>query len=457
MAELSKPIVNNYILKFIKSFFNKKNKSDIASRMAKSVFWSMAGALISRGLMLIASIIVARILGKEVYGEFGIIRSTVNMFFVFAGFGLGMTATKYVAEYRVSDPDRAGQIIVISELFAIVTGLLVAVAVVALAPLLAEKSLNAPHLTGVLRIGALILFINALNGAQTGALAGFEAFKTIAKVNTGVGLTSFPLLTLGTWFGGLKGAVWALAANMAINWLLNNIALRKELTKFNVSFTFSKSFKELPILWKFSLPATLSSIMVSPVLWVCDAMLVNQPDGFSQMAIFSAANQWKIAILFIPGMICQIVLPMLSNLKNPNQNDDYIKILKYNIYINAGVSLIMASIVSLFSKFIMNSYGLGFNTGKWVLLILAFSSVLISINSVIGQAIASKNLMWYGLLFNGLWAVVLFIVSLFFLRLGMGAIGLALANLIAYMLHTLWQFAFLLNITFYESKHRVLE
>ena len=50
------------------------------------------------------------------------IQSTVGMFGVFAGFGLGLTATKHVAEFRQSDPDRAGRIIGLSGLFAIGPG-----------------------------------------------------------------------------------------------------------------------------------------------------------------------------------------------------------------------------------------------------------------------------------------------------------------------------------------------
>ena len=86
----------------------------------------MAGAVISRGLMLAATVLVARMLGKTVYGELGMIQSTVGMFGVFAGFGLGLTATKHVAEFRQSDPDRAGRIINLSCLVAVFTGGLMA-------------------------------------------------------------------------------------------------------------------------------------------------------------------------------------------------------------------------------------------------------------------------------------------------------------------------------------------
>jgi len=433
-----KSIASTYCPSFFRPLFNRIEKSPLASRLATGVFWSMAGAVISRGLMLMASILVARMLGREVYGEFGMIQSTVNMFVVFAGFGLGLTATKHVAEFRQSDPERAGRIMALSGLFTLVAGTLVTVAVFIFAPWLATKTINAPHLAPLLRIGAFILLINGLNGAQTGALAGFEAFKTIAKVNLGVGLASFPLLVGGAYWGGLHGAVWALLLNMAVNWLLNHLALRKEAVRFGVPFAFRGCTCEWPILWKFSLPAALGGFMVSPVLWGCNALLVNQPGGYGQMGIFDAANQWRMAVLFIPSMVGKIALPMLSNLNGLDDQVRYWKMLKYNIILNGGVGLAIALPIALLAPWIMQSYGEGFEEGCWVLVCLVFSAALIAINSVVGQAIASKSKMWVGLLLNLLWGITMVGIAYMFIQKGLGALGLALAYLIAYALHTLW-------------------
>ena len=52
----------------------------------------------------------------------GMIQSTVGGFGTFAGFGLGVTAAKHVAESRRSEPARAVRIIVLSSIVAIVTG-----------------------------------------------------------------------------------------------------------------------------------------------------------------------------------------------------------------------------------------------------------------------------------------------------------------------------------------------
>jgi len=427
-------------------YWDRVESSALGSRMAQGAFWSIGGAVISRGLMLFASILVARMLGREVYGEFGMIRTTLNMFLVFAGFGLGMTATKHVAEFRVTDPTRAGRIMAISGLFAVGTGTLVALGLYIFAPWLAFHTINAPHLVGELRIGAFILLLNALNGAQTGALAGFEAFKAIAKVNLVVGLASFPLLVGGAYFGGLRGAVWALAVNMIINWLLNHLALRREAARHQVPFSCKECFTEWPILWRFSLPAAMSGIMLSPVLWATNAMLVNQRGGYGQMGLYDAANQWRMAILFIPGVVGQIVLPMLANLNGLDDQVRYRKALKCNALINGCVALVVALPVALLAHPIMRSYGPDFEEGALSLALLSMSTILVALNSVVGQAIASKGRMWIGFIFNLMWATVFLALSYYFIHNGYGVVGLALANLIAYLAHSIWQAGYVFKV-----------
>jgi len=439
-------IIHVFCPQRLKPYWSRIESSDIGSRLAGGAFWVLAGSIISRGLMLCATILVARFLGKTVYGELGMIQSTIGMFGVFAGFGLGLTATKHVAEFRTTAPERAGRIIAISGLFAMFSGGVIATSLLIFAPWLAEHTINAPHLTNVLRIGAIILFINALNGAQTGALSGFEAFKTIAGVNLFVGLLSFPILVTGAYFGNLTGAAWALVINLSINWLLNHLALRKEAHQQNIPFTFQNCTKEWHILWKFSLPAALSGFVVGPVNWACGALLVNQPNGYAEMGIFNAANQWRLAILFIPQMLGQVLLPLLSNLHGKSEDKHYKKVLRLNLFLNTSLAVLVVIPLSLLANFIMKTYGSGFDEGSNVLRILAFSAVLVAANSVVGHAIVSKGKMWFGCIFNCLWAIALLTVASILLQKGYGALGLAYATLIAYLFHTLWQSIYLATI-----------
>jgi len=435
-----KSIASTCCPSFLRPLFDRVENSPIGSRLARGVFWSMAGAVISRGLMLCATVLVARMLGKIVYGELGMIQSTVGMFGVFAGFGLGLTATKHVAEFRQSDPERAGRIIGISGLVAMGTGGLMALGLFIFAPWLAEHTINAPHLAGVLRIGALILFINALNGAQTGALAGFEAFKTIAHVNLFVGLISFPILVAGAYFGGLTGAVWALAINLCFNWLLNHLALRKEAKRYQVPFTLHSCSQELPILWKFSLPAVLAGSMVGPVNWACNAMLVNRPDGYGEMGIFSAANQWYAMLMFLPGILGGVVLPVLSDQLGQNKTKQSMKTLILAIKMNMLIVTPLVLVASIASPYIMSLYGEGFSDGWPTLVVVLMTAGLLAVQTPVGQIIAASGRMWIGFAMNMGWALT-FIVSTLLL-VDYGSVGLASARMLSYIIHATWTFGF---------------
>lgn len=410
-------------------FFKRIEASNVGSRLAHGIFWSMAGSVISRGLMLCATILVARMLGKTVYGELGMIQSTVGMFGVFAGFGLGLTATKHVAEFRQSDPERAGHIIGISGLFAMGTGGLMALGLLIFAPWLAESTINAPHLTGVLRIGALILFINALNGAQTGALAGFEAFKTIAYVNLFIGLISFPILVCGAYFGGLTGAVWALAINLCFNWLLNHIALRKEARRYSIPLTSRNCCRELPILWKFALPATLSGIMVGPANWVCRALLTNQPNGYDEIGILTAALVFQSLLMFISGMLSAPLLSMISNSGSSISNN----LATVNILATWIIGAIFAIPLLCFPEMVQMLFGTDFATHSFrvTFSLVTFSEIVVMFSAGMARVLIAKNLLWWGFFSNALWAITLIGSSMFLVC--WGAQGLAASLAIAYV------------------------
>ncbi len=418
---------------FLHPVLNRMEASPIGYRLAKGVFWSMAGTVISRGLMLFASILVARILGKTGFGELGIIQSTVGMFGVFAGFGLGLTAIKHVAEFRINNPVRAGRIISLSLLVALITGGLMALGLLLSAPWLAMHTINAPHLSGVLRIGTLILFINALNGAQTGALSGFEVFKTIACINLLVGLISFPILITGAYFGGVTGAVWALVINLGINWLLNHMALRKETRRYNILFSIRDCYKELPILWKFSFPSVLSEAIVVPVIWVCNTMIVNQPDGYKELGIFTASLVFHQILLFASNMLNAPLLSILSN-TGVTKNT---RLETTNIISSWILGLFPSLLFLCFPEIINIFFGSQYqgHTLKATFIIVVFYTSILTYRAGLLRVLQSKSLLWWGLLNNLLWAVVLLSTAYFLVK--WGAIGLAASFAIAYIINSI--------------------
>ncbi len=425
-----------------KAAFQTWHADSLRGRFARGAVWSLAGAVVSQGSNLAASIITARLLGREEFGKFGIIQSTVSMLGVFAGAGLGLTATKYVAEFRTRDPERASRIIALGSTAAMLSGTLLSVALFVCAPLLAAKTLNAGDLAGGLRIASLLLFFNAVNGAQTGALSGFEAFKAIASINLMRGLILLPVSAAAVFYGHLQGAIWALAATSAATCLIAHALLRRECATNGIRPSFSSGLVERRVLWSFSTPAFLSSALTAPTIWAASAMLVNQPAGYAEMGVFSVANQWRTAIAFMPGVLSQSALPLLSNLNGEGDTSRYRKALRWNLGLTAVAAAVVAIPVAFSAPLIMRLYGHDFLNGSLVLVLSAATAVLACVNGVVGTAILSTGSVWVGFAFNALWAGVFLATSYTFIPRNL-AIGLAGSLLAAYIAHTIWQAIYL--------------
>ena len=418
----------------------------LRARFTLGIVWSLAGAVVSRGFLLAASILCARFLGKEGFGALGMIQSTAGMFGIFAGLGLGLTATKYVAEFRRQDPEKTGRILALSASASFVFGCVITVLLILLAPFLAMKVLATAKLAGPLAIGSGLVFFGAMNGAQTGALAGFEAFKTIARVNVLSGIASFPLIVLGVWRGGLNGAVWGWVAALAINWALNNRAVRRECATANISYQFSTCHRELSMLHRFSLPAFLASVVVGPGIWVCNALLVHQHEGYAELGIYTAADKWRLLILFVPTSVFTMVLPVLSNLYGEGDNVGFRKVFRANLKLNASLALLAALVIAAFAGPIMAIYGGSFRAGRLVLIVLAFSALPEALNAILGQPLIAAHKMWWRFMFDVLLVVILMTLG-WILIPKWGALGLAVSYGLAYALTSLGLFLFIRDQT----------
>lgn len=411
--------------------------SPLGVRLVHGACWSLAGAVIARGLGLLSSILVARMLGKSAFGEFGIIQSTIVLFGTFAGFGLGITATKFISQYRTVDPEKAGRIRALSSSFAWVTSVITALVLFVMAPWLAENTLAAPQLSGLLKIGSLLLLLTAVNGAQTGALSGVEAFKSIAKINLISGLLNFPLMVGGVWLLGLTGAVWGMVAATALNWLLNHLAIRRECANFGIPYTYNGCWAEKEVLWKFALPAMISGVLYAPTEWVLSAILVNQPDGYGQMGLFNAAKQWHVLILYLPNTLSSMTLPILSNLLGEGNRQQFNRMVVINSLGLTGLALAVSVPVALFSGSIMGAYGRDFVAGRNVLLMVCVYSVLWAANIVIGQVLWSTGSSGLAMVLAAVRAAIL--LGCFTFVTSRSAVGMALAYTITYAVQTIYQ------------------
>jgi len=180
--------------------------------------------------------------------------------------------------------------------------------------------------------------------------------------------------------------------------------------------------------------------MVGPVTWVCNTLLVNQPNGYAEMGIFNAANQWRNALLYLPGVLAIPSITLMSNAIASNKISTAQKVYFKTTLFNGILLLPVVVLLSIYSPWIMKTYGPQFSSGWQVMVLLLVVALLLSIEATASNLIIATGKMWFGFIMNSGWAVIL-ILSTYFLAY-MGAKGLALSYLISYVIHGIWTFGY---------------
>ena len=368
------------------------------SVLLKDSFWALLGSVLGKGLSLVAGILVARFLGKEMYGQFGILKNTLLNIAVFSTLGLGYTGTRFVAKYIESGVSKTIRLIY---QITIVASSVMAIAVLVFAQPLAFF-IKAPELDGALRLTAIIVIFNAINTSQIGILSGFKAFKEIAKNNVYAGIVTFILSGILAYFWALDGALWALLASTCFNVVINYLSVVRIRKHYALNET-GESVQAKEII-SFSIPIALQESMYFIVSFLSSYLLITYA-GYGELGITSAAAQWSGVLLFIPGVMKNVMLSYFSSM------DSTVSLRKKLILINGLSTFVPWLFIALLSRFIASFYGETFNNLHLVIIILCLGSIFSSISSVIVYEFISQGRNW----------------TMFFLRLLRDGLSLLLA------------------------------
>ncbi len=410
--------------------------SPLGTRLAGGAFWSVLGAFTSRGIGLISWVLVGRLLGKEGFGELGIVQSTVGMFGSIAGLGMGLAATKYVAEFRRSDPMRAGRVIAMASVLSWIGSAVLASLLAFFAHDLASQTLAAPGLGYILQWSSVLLFLSALAGTQSGALTGFEAFRVQSKINVISGLASFPLLLGGAWLAGVWGAIWGLTAAAGLQALLNWRALRDECRRSDVQVQYSTCLSEISIVWKFNVPGLLNALILAFVSWAGLAMIARLPGGIGEVGVFSAALRMKQIPETLVAMVLAPILPILSSAFSQNDNDTCAKTLTFAYGVSSLIILPIALVQTAAPELTFILYGSTFDGGTHIVPWLMLSAAAYALFWPIGTIFVSMGRAWRALLISILYVLLYLGLSLVLIP-NYGAAGFAAAGAIAQILASL--------------------
>jgi O-antigen/teichoic acid export membrane protein len=401
----------------------------VESRFAHGAFWTLTGTLLTQGSALAGSILAARILGPAEFGELGMVRSTLLLLSIPAGAGLGMVATKYVAEHRAQDPQRAGKLIGLLLNLAVMLSCVVAVLALIFAEQLASGGIQAGQLSTPLKAGSLLVVLTTINSLQTGALNGFEAFRTTSRLSLYDALLNLILIPLGARYFGVTGAILGAVITAACGMGFKHLALRQTAQAAGVTIVHRGVRSELPVIWLFALPAIIAGLTTQPFEWLGRLMLTRQDGGFSELGLFTAAQACSQIVMFLPNQLTNPALPILSSLLAGRDLAGAARLVKLNLLLTLAASAAVALPLALAAHWLMLVYG--FPAGANVLRVLLMASILTALSGFLRSLLVASGHMWWQTVHTLIWSGTL--LAGWWMFSSHGALGLAISYFIAFL------------------------
>lgn len=407
----------------------------VRRRLVVGGFWSLSGNVALRGLQMLAMVFCARMLGKSLFGELGMIQSTVITFGVFAGLGLGLTTTVHMAAFHKNDPLRAGRVLTLMSSLAGGMGLLVVGLLVGFAPLIAARTMGAAHLALPLAIASGILAFSVVDGVQKGCLVGFEAFAATARINMITGAASLILVVAGAYWFKVSGALAGLVGVTVLQAVLNNLEIRRVCRAHAIHYSLRDCWREWPLLWSFSFPAFLSGALVAPAMWLSNLIMVRQGGGFTDLGVISASTQVRQMAQFIPTTAFAALLPILiSDMgRRAGQVSNRMRVL--NSYATWYLATVISVLLLLGVRSLVRLFGADFADDYRAMALVLCCIPIVTYTDGFGRLIQASGLMGYSVLSNALWGVIL--IAATYQLAPRGAAGVSIAYLLAYGLSVL--------------------
>lgn len=190
----------------------------VAEDSARGGFFLISGTAIATLIMAIASILIGRFLGPELYGQYTLALVVPQLLFLFTDLGLNDGIIKFTASFHVKgETNRLTKIIQYGLLLKASIGLTIFIANYTLADLFASTLLQRPELTLYIRIASTSLIFQVIFTAAISAFVGFDKTEYNA-ITSNIQATAKAVISIALVLAGLgiAGALWGYVASYIV-------------------------------------------------------------------------------------------------------------------------------------------------------------------------------------------------------------------------------------------------
>lgn len=385
-----------------------------SSNLFKDSFWAVMGNGIGNAFMLFSGILIARYLGKDLYGAYGMVKTTMFHIALYATFALGNTSTKFIAEYIQRDVSVVPNIVMASIRITLVLSISMCICLLLFAGELAVY-INAPQLTPAFRFLGIVIVSRALNTVGAGILGGFKEYKRLGINNVIAGIAMMSLCIPLTRLWGLSGALWSLLVSQILLCILNLWEVRRVTKKIH-------KWKKEPFSKKlllFSYPFAIAELVYT-IASLGTNLLVTKYATIGDFGIYTACSQWNSIVLFMPGLLGNVILSYLSTSVIDKESSHAVMV-KRMLLINLLCTVAPFLLVMLFSPYIVAYYGPTFSGMERALIIMTLGAIFTCMTQVFQSDLTSCGRKWTALLIRGSYNILQLVLVLIVLPLSGGS------------------------------------
>jgi O-antigen/teichoic acid export membrane protein len=389
--------------------------------------WSILATAISQGGTLVASIALAHVLGVRDFGLYAFFQSAVNVAFTFVQSSFGLMATRYVAEFKDHEPQRALQIIILGRRASLWLGLALAVPVVLLG-IHANADLSLGAIAAFVLLSSVVMPAGAVSQFQVGVLIGLHAWQRSAVVALGYVIAIIVMATMGGWFAGAPGAWLGLTLALCIRAAIASAQLRQSVgLQTRAVAVDATDWSQL--YGDFAIPGLLGAVGFAFGLWFGNYFLLRQPGGREELGLFAAAYLLRTVVVFVPGQLATAGLALLGRTLARDDAGEYQRILWSSIGIAAVVSISLAGSFALLGPRTMLLFGSDFRPGALLFHSILVAAVLEALASAAYQSLPGRARMWRSLFVVAIPRDATFLLCCLLLIPSLKSSGLAIALL----------------------------
>ena len=314
---------------------------NLKNRAKKGFVWGTVERLVTNGIQFVLTIVLARLLSPDDYGVIAMpaIFLAIAQVLIDSGF----------ANALIRKPDLNEEDLSTAFYFNVIVGIGAYIILFLSSPLIADF-FNTPILTSLLKVTALVVFLNSLGIVQQAVLTKKMDFKSQAVIST---ISTFVSGVFGVWMAYSGYGVWALVFQQVSAALLR-VVLLWVYGKWKPLWVWSHN--SFMYLWNFGSKVIVIGLM-DTIYNNVYAFVIGKKYTADDLGNYTRAQHFAdLPINNINGIVQKVTLPLLSEIQDDNTRLGviYLKLIEM---ISLLIIPLMFGLAAMASPFVLSLLG----------------------------------------------------------------------------------------------------